>query len=60
MTLGIPVADGGSQFTSDGLYLLADMEVTSKGEALALEMEVEQGGFLDIKVLMRCLVLFLL
>lgn len=53
MTVGIPVGDTGSQVTSDGLYLLADMEVTKKGEAVALEMDVDQGGFLDIKVLMH-------
>ncbi|KAL9957163.1 hypothetical protein ACROYT_G038767 [Oculina patagonica] len=50
ITVGTPVADAGSQITSDGLYLLAEMEVTNKGEAVALEMDVDQGGFLDLKV----------
>ena len=52
MTLGIPAADPGSQIsTTDGLYLLEGMEVTSRGEAVALEMDVERGGFVDVKVL---------
>jgi len=54
MTLGIPAADSGSQIsTSDGLYLLEGMEVTSRGKAVALEMDVERGGFVDVKVLIR-------
>lgn len=53
MTVGIPAADTGSQITSDGLYLLAGMEVTNRGEAVALEMDVERGGFVDVKVLTR-------
>ena len=51
MTVGIPVADSGSRVTSDGLYLLTEMAVTNKGEAVAFEMDVERGGFLEIKVL---------
>ena len=52
MTLGIPAADSGSQIsTTDGLYLLEGMEATSKGEAVVLEMDVERGGFVDVKVL---------
>lgn len=51
MTVGISDADTQSQVTSDGLYLLAGMDVTNKGEVVALEMDVEQGGFLDFKVL---------
>lgn len=54
MTLGIPAADSGSQIsTSDGLYLLEGMEVTSRGKVVALEMDVERGGFVDVKVLIR-------
>lgn len=53
MTLGIPAADSGSQIsTTDGLYLLEGMEATSRGEAVVLEMDVERGGFVDVKVLM--------
>jgi len=52
MTVGIPSACSGSQIsTSDGLYLLAGMKITNTGEAIALEMDVERGGFLDVKVL---------
>ena len=52
MTLGIPTADSGSQMsTTDGLYLLERMEVTSRGEVVALEMDVVRGGFVDVKVL---------
>ena len=53
MTLGIPAADTESQIsTTDGLYLLEGMEATSRGEAVVLEMDVERGGFVDVKVLM--------
>ena len=53
MTLGIPAADSESQIsTTDGLYLLEGMEATSRGEAVVLEMDVERGGFVDVKVLM--------
>ena len=52
MTVGISAACSGSQIsTSDGLYLLAEMKVTNRGEAVALEMDVERGGFVDVKVL---------
>ena len=53
MTLGIPAADSGSQIsTTDGFSLLEGMEATSRGEAVVLEMDVERGGFVDVKVLM--------
>lgn len=58
MTLGIPAADPGSQIsTTDGLYLLEGMEATSRGEAVMLEMDVERGGFVDVKVLMSSYIL---
>lgn len=50
MTAGIPVSDPGDQVTSDGLYLLPTMDVTNKGKAVAFEMDVDRGGFLEIKV----------
>lgn len=50
MTAGIPVSDPGGQVTSDGLYLLPTMDVTNKGKAVAFEMDVDRGGFLEIKV----------
>ena len=48
--MGIPVGEAGSPITSDGLYLMAGMEVTTKGDLVALEMDVEMGGHLGIKV----------
>ena len=58
MTLGIPAADPRSQIsTTDGLYLLEGMEATSRGEAVMLEMDVERGGFVDVKVLMSSYIL---
>lgn len=50
MTAGIPVSDPGGQVTSDGLYLLPTMDVTNKGKVVAFEMDVDRGGFLEIKV----------
>ena len=50
MTAGTPVSDPGGQVTSEGLYLLPTMDVTNKGKVVAFEMDVDRGGFLEIKV----------
>lgn len=50
--MGTPVGEAHSPSTSDGLYLMAGTEVKSKGEAVALEMDVETGGSLEIMVLL--------
>ena len=52
MTVGIPVGETGSPLTSDGLYLMAGMDVTAKGQVVALEMDLAQGGSLEIKVIL--------
>ena len=49
--VGTPVGEAHSPVTSDGLYLMAGEEVESKGEAVALEMDVATGGSLEIMVI---------
>ena len=51
MTVGIPVGEGGSPVTSDGLYLLAGEDIPRKGKVVALELDIERGGALEVKVL---------
>ena len=51
LTLGISVGDSASPFTSDGLYLLAGIDTNSAGEVVAMEMDLAQGGSLEIQVL---------
>ena len=50
LTVGTPAGEAHSPITSDGLYLMSGTEVKSKGEAVALEMDVETGGSLEIMV----------
>ena len=49
--LGTAVGESGSPLTSDGLYLLAGMDASSKGKLVALELDLDQGGSLEIQVL---------
>ena len=51
LRLGISVGDSASPFTSDGLYLLAEIDTNSAGEVVAMEMDLAQGGSLEIQVL---------
>ena len=51
MGAGIAVGEAGSPITSDGLYLLAGMDASSKGEVVALEMDLERGGALEVEVI---------
>ena len=51
LRLGISVGDSASPFTSDGLYLLAGIDTNSAGEVVAMEMDLAQGGSLEIQVL---------
>ena len=51
--MGTPAGEEHSPITSDGLYLMTGTEVKSKGEAVALEMDVETGGSLEIMVLFQ-------
>ncbi|XP_068691219.1 polycystin-1-like [Montipora foliosa] len=48
--LGTAVGESGSPLTSDGLYLLAGMDASSKGKLVALELDLDQGGSLEIQV----------
>ena len=51
LRFGISVGDSASPFTSDGLYLLAGIDTNSAGEVVAMEMDLVQGGSLEIQVL---------
>lgn len=51
--MGTPAGEAHSPITSDGLYLMAGTEFKSKGEVVALEMDVETGGSLEIMVLFQ-------
>ena len=51
LRLGISVGGSASPFTSDGLYLLAGIDTNSAGEVVAMEMDLAQGGSLEIQVL---------
>ena len=51
LRLGISVGESASPFTSDGLYLLAGIDTNSAGEVVAIEMDLAQGGSLEIQVL---------
>ena len=51
LKLGIAVGESASPFTSDGLYLLAGIDTNSAGEVVAMEMDLAQGGSLEIQVL---------
>ena len=51
LRLGISVGESASPFTSDGLYLLAGIDTNSAGEVVAMEMDLAQGGSLEIQVL---------
>ncbi|XP_068673513.1 polycystin-1-like [Montipora foliosa] len=48
--LGTAVGESGSLLTSDGLYLLAGMDASSKGKLVALQLDLDQGGSLEIQV----------
>ena len=50
LRLGTSVGESASPFTSDGLYLLAGIDTNSAGEVVALEMDLAQGGSLEIQV----------
>ena len=50
ITVGTPFGEGGSSVTADGLYLLAGQDIIRKGEVVALEMDLERGGALEVKV----------
>ena len=51
LRLGISEGESASPFTSDGLYLLAGIDTNSAGEVVAMEMDLAQGGSLEIQVL---------
>ena len=51
LRLGISEGESASPFTSDGLYLLAGIDINSAGEVVAMEMDLTQGGSLQIQVL---------
>ena len=52
MSVGNAVGEAGSPITSDGLYLIAAVDVSSKGEVVALEMDLERSGAFEVKVLL--------